>query len=163
VTATEAPQRARRVARWVAPTSLALALGGVAVSTYLTIAHYGNPDLLVCSSSGTIDCEQVTTSAQSTFLGIPVALLGLLWFVGMTVLCLPVAWRSRSRLVHLARLLGAIAGVGFVLWLIYAELMIIGVICLWCTVAHVLAFGLFVVVAITAPQLLFPDDQESYS
>jgi uncharacterized membrane protein len=158
VTATEPREETSRVARWVAPTSLAIALGGVAVSTYLTIAHYTDPKVLACSSSGTIDCERVTTSAQSTFLGIPVALLGLLWFVGMTVLCLPVAWRSGSRIVHLTRLFGAIAGVGFALWLVYAELIIIGAICLWCTVAHLLAFGLFVVVAITAPQLFFPDD-----
>jgi uncharacterized membrane protein len=138
--------------RWVAPMSLAVVVGGVAVSTYLTIAHYTSPDVLACGSSGS--CEAVTTSAQATFLGIPVAVLGLLWFVAMAVLCLPVAWRSPSRLVHLVRLLGAIAGVGFVLWLVYAELFIIGAICLWCTVAHVLAFGLFVIVVWTAPLLL---------
>lgn len=144
--------------RWVAPTSLALAVGGIAVSTYLTIAHYTSPDVLACSASGTVNCEAVTTSAQSTFLGIPVALLGLLYFVGMAALCLPAAWRSGSRLVHLARLLGSIAGVGFVLWLVYAELFIIEAICLWCTVAHVLAFGLFVIVVWTAPLLLSRED-----
>ena len=144
--------------RWVVPTSLALAVGGIAVSTYLTIAHYTGPDVLVCSASGTVNCEAVTTSPQSMFLGIPVALLGLLYFVGMAVLCLPVAWRSMSRLVHLARLVGSIAGVGFVLWLVYAELFIIQAICLWCTVAHVLAFGLFVIVVWTAPLLLSRED-----
>jgi uncharacterized membrane protein len=138
----------------VVPTSLALALGGVAVSTYLTIAHYTTPKILACSSSETINCDLVTSSAQSKFLGVPVALLGLLWFIGMTVLCLPVAWRSGSRLVHVARLAGAIAGIGFALWLVYAELFIIGAICLWCTVAHVLAFGLFVVVVMTIPDVL---------
>lgn len=143
-----------RVARWVPPASLALAIGGVAVSTYLTIAHYTSPKLLACSSSGTVNCERVTTSAQSTFLGIPVAVLGLVWFVGMTVLCLPAAWRSQDRRIHLARLLGAIAGVGFALWLVYAELFIIGAICLWCTVAHVLAFALFVFAIVTTPEIL---------
>jgi len=142
-----------RVARWVAPTTLALTAGGVAVSIYLTVAHYTDPELLVCSESGTVNCSAVTTSAQSTFLGIPVALLGLLWFAGMFVLCLPVAWRSARRPVHLARLVGAIAGIGFVLWLVYAELIIIGAICLWCTVAHVLAFALFVIVVMTWPDV----------
>ena len=47
-----------------------------------------------------------------------------------------------------------VAGMGFVLWLIYAELIIVGAICLWCTVAHVLAFGLFVVVVMTARDFL---------
>ena len=145
-----------RVARWVAPVTTALALAGVGVSTYLTIAHYADPggELQFCSGTGTVDCGAVTTSAQSTFLGIPVALLGLLWFVGMLVLCLPIAWRAGSRYVHLARLVGAIAGIGFVLWLVYAELLIIGAICLWCMVAHVIAFALFVVVVLTTPALL---------
>ena len=34
----------------------------------------------------------------------------------------------------------------FVLWLVYAELFVIRAICLWCTVVHVLAFVLFVIV-----------------
>ncbi len=143
-----------RVARWVPPVSLALALGGIAVSAYLTIAHYATPRVLACSASGRINCELVTTSAQSMFLGIPVAVLGLVWFVGMTALCLPAAWRSESRPVHLVRLLAGVAGVGFALWLVYAELFIIGAICLWCTVAHVLAFGLFVIAVLTAQSLL---------
>jgi uncharacterized membrane protein len=142
------------VAGWVPPASLALALGGATDATYLTIAHYSTPTLLVCSASGTINCERVTTSAQSTFLGIPVAVLGLAWFVVMTLLCWPAAWRSESRLLRLARLLGAVVGIGFTLWLVYAELFIIGAICLWCTVAHVLAFGLFVIVVSTAPAVL---------
>ncbi|OFW78192.1 MAG: hypothetical protein A2Z48_04420 [Actinobacteria bacterium RBG_19FT_COMBO_70_19] len=143
-----------RVARWVPPVTMALALGGLAVSIYLTIAHYTDPDLLVCSDSGTVNCSAVTTSAQSTFLGIPVALLGLVWFVAMLALSLPVAWNATSRNVHLVRFAAALGGIGFVLWLVYAELIIIGVICLWCTIAHVLAFGLFVVVVTTAPDLL---------
>ena len=146
-----------RVARWVAPVTTALALAGLAVSVYLTIAHYTDPELLVCADSGTVNCSAVTTSAQSTFLGIPVALLGLIWFIGMLALCLPVAWNASSRYVHLARFAGALGGIGFVLWLVYAELVIVGAICLWCTVAHVLAFGLFVVVVTTAPDLLGED------
>ncbi len=147
-----------RVARWVPPVSLALALGAVAVSAYLTIVHYTTPDLLVCGSTGRVNCELVTTSAQSKLLGVPVALLGLLWSIGMAALCLPAAWRSERRLVHLARLIGVIAGVGFVLWLVYAELFIIEAICLWCTVVHVLAFALFVVVVISAPAVLVAEE-----
>ncbi|HZP90021.1 MAG TPA: vitamin K epoxide reductase family protein [Actinomycetota bacterium] len=143
-----------RVARWVPPASLVLALVGLGASIYLTIAHFTSPDVLACPANGTIDCALVTTSAQSRFLGIPVAVLGLAWFAGMTGLCVPAAWNSERRLVHLARLAGSVAGVAFVLWLVYAELFIIGAICEWCTVAHVCAFGLFVIAVLTAPPLL---------
>ena len=131
---------------WVVPTTLALAIAGTAVSAYLTIAHYTSPDVLACSSTGVIDCERVTTSAQSEVLGIPVALLGLLWFLAMVGLCSPWAWRSPARWVSIARQAGVWSGIAFVLWLVYAELFVIDAICLWCTVAHVLAFGLFVIV-----------------
>lgn len=140
--------------RWAAPASLALAAAGVAVSTYLTIAHFTTPDLLVCTQGGLVDCASVTTSRWSVFLGIPVPLLGLAWFGAMLALSLPAAWRSPRREVHLARLLAAVVGIGFVLWLVYAELVLVGALCLWCTVAHVLAFGLFAIVVVTAPDLL---------
>ncbi|MBT8247176.1 MAG: vitamin K epoxide reductase family protein [Acidimicrobiia bacterium] len=138
------------VARWVAPVTTAMALAATAVAIYLTIAHYADPDLLVCSEGGTVDCSSVTSSDQSLLFGIPVALLGLIWAAGVSVLCLPMAWRAASRLVHQARLVAVIGGMAFVLWLIYAELIIVGAICLWCTVVHVLAFGLFVVVVMNA-------------
>jgi uncharacterized membrane protein len=143
-----------RVARPIQALSLVLALAGVGISTYLTIAHYTSPAILACSASGTIDCARVTTSEQSTVLGIPVAVLGLVFFFAMSVLCLPVAWRSDRRMVHLARLAAASIGIAFVLWLVYAELFIIGAICLWCTVAHVLAFALFAITLVTAPDTL---------
>jgi uncharacterized membrane protein len=64
----------------------------------------------------------------------------------MCALCSPWAWRSAAPWIRTARLAGAVAGMAFVLWLVYAELFAIRAICLWCTVVHVLAFALFVIV-----------------
>lgn len=136
-----------------------MSVAAAAVAAYLTVAHYADPEILICAESETVNCGAVTTSAQSMFLGIPVALLGLLWAVAMVGLCLPAAWRSPSRPVHLARVVGAVGGMGFVLWLLYAELVIVGVVCLWCTVVHVLAFALFAVVVLTAPDVLAEPDR----
>jgi uncharacterized membrane protein len=131
---------------WVAPSTFAMAIAGTAVAAYLTIAHYTSPDLLACSSSGLVDCEAVTTSAQSEVLGISVALLGLGWFLAMSGLCSPWAWRSAAPWIRTARLVAVTTGMVFVLWLVYAELFVIHAICLWCTVVHVLTFALFVIV-----------------
>jgi uncharacterized membrane protein len=43
-----------------------------------------------------------------------------------------------------------VAGVGMVLYLVYAELFILDAICLWCTAVHVLALALFAVVGFGA-------------
>lgn len=134
--------------RWVRLGTFFVALAALAVSTYLTVAHFTTTTILVCSGSGAIDCARVTTSPQSRFLGIPVALLGLGWSIGMVALCTPAAWRARAPWVRFARIALASAGILFVLWLVYAELFIIRAICLWCTVVHILTFTLFVLVVV---------------
>jgi uncharacterized membrane protein len=126
--------------------SLALVAGGLAVSIYLTITHFTTQVKLACSAGGTIDCEKVTTSSQSYVLGIPVAVLGVAYFVVALGLCLPAAWRSRAPLLRTARIAWVVAGVAMVVWLVYAELFEIDAICLWCTVVHAVTVALFAVV-----------------
>lgn len=134
-------------------TSLVVSLAGVAVATYLTVAHYDTQVRLVCSSKGLINCEQVTTSAQSVVFGIPVAVLGLGYFAVMALLNLPLVWKMGRTSIDVVRLALAISGIGFALYLIYAELVIINAICLWCSTAHVLAFILFVVVLLASTRM----------
>jgi len=138
---------------WVAWVTFPLALIGVGISTYLTITHF-EPHALVCTVSGGIDCAKVTTSWPSRFFGIPVAFLGLFQYVVMAALCSPPAWSSSRRAVHLARLAFATIGMGFVLWLLAAELLIIKAICLWCTGVHIVTFALFICVVSTVPAML---------
>lgn len=128
-----------------------LALVGLGLSTYLTLTHYFAKAVpLACSATGAIDCEKVTTSPQSVVLGIPVAVLGLAFFVVMAALCSPWAWASDRRQVAVARLVLATAGMAFVLYLVSMELFVIGAICLYCTGVHLTTFLLFALV-VTAP------------
>ncbi len=145
-----------RTLRWQPVATLLLSLFGLGVSIYLTITHF-SPHALVCVSNGTFNCEKVTTSAQSEIFGIPVAMLGLFYFVPMIVLCLPVAWRSTDRRVHLARLILSIVGVGTILYLLIAELFIIKAICLWCSSVHLVTFILFVIIVTASPLVLDPE------
>lgn len=139
-----AHSRQQIVPRWLPPASLALAVLGLAVSAYLTYEHFTGSTTLACSASGTVNCLKVTTSAQSRVVGVPVALLGLLFFAAIVPLMLPRLWADR----RMSRLrIGAVAvGVVFVLYLVYAELFEIGNICLWCTAVHVITVGLFAVI-----------------
>lgn len=142
--------------RWQPIVSTLLCLCGLGVATYLTITHFDTHLTLACPKTSTFNCETVTTSAQSHILGIPVAVLGLLYFVPMLVLCLPVAWRTADRRIHLARLVLASIGVGTIIYLIIAELFLIKAICLWCTSVHLITFILFVIVATSSPIVLSP-------
>jgi uncharacterized membrane protein len=142
--ATRAP--IRRVPAWVPTASLGLSLLAVGISSYLTVAHYADQGALACPDTGIVNCALVTTSSWSVVLGVPVAVLGLVWAMAMTALTVPWAWRSDARWVEGARLLASGAGAGTVLYLVYVELFRIGAICLWCTAIHVTAVCLFGVV-----------------
>jgi uncharacterized membrane protein len=135
----------RPAPRWFQLTTLGLSVAGLGVSIYLTIVHYTSTSLLVCSAKGTIDCEKVITSPQSMVFGVlPVAVLGLAFYVFMVAINTPWAWRSPHPLIWWARLGGIITGIGFVLYLLYAEFIQIGNVCLWCTSVHAITFVLFV-------------------
>lgn len=136
--------------RWAVPASLALAVVGLGLSIYLTIEHYTAPGSLACPVGGAVDCAQVTTSAQSIFLGIPVAVLGIVFFAAMLALSLPMLWQRMDRRLWQARMAVAGLGVVFVVYLIFAELFIIEAFCLWCTAVHLVAFGLFAVVVLAS-------------
>jgi uncharacterized membrane protein len=79
-----------------------------------------------------------------------VAVLGLAFYVAAVGLMSPWAWRASRREIHLARMASLVVGVGFVLYLLYAELFIIGSICLYCTSVHVITFVLFALTAFAA-------------
>jgi uncharacterized membrane protein len=146
-----------RTLRWQPIVTLLLSLAGLGVSIYLTVTHFDKV-LLVCASNATINCEKVTNSPQSEIFGIPVAILGLAFFVPMVLLNLPVAWRSADRRIHLARLALSITGVGMIVYLLIAELFIIKAICLWCSSVHLITFILFVIIVTASPIVLGPDD-----
>jgi uncharacterized membrane protein len=136
---------------WLRLTTFLVALAGLGVSTYLTIAHFTQATLAGCAeTAGLVDCTKVTTSAQSYVFGIPVAVLGLAFYLFMVAIMSPWAWRATRREIYLARIAALIAGMGFVLYLLYAELFIIGSICLYCTSVHALTFILFLLTMFAA-------------
>jgi uncharacterized membrane protein len=142
------------VPAWRIALSGVLSLAGLGLSVYLTVAHFVGAGILVCSNSGAVNCLKVTTSAQSHFLGMPVAVLGLGYWVVMTALNSPWAWRSADRRIHAARLALSVLGIGFVLYLLSAELLIIGAICIYCTGVHIITFAQLVLVMATVPAML---------
>jgi uncharacterized membrane protein len=135
---------------WLQLTTFVLALAGLGVSIYLTIAHFTESTLAGCSESGLVNCTKVTTSPQSYVFGIPVAVLGLAFYLFAAAIMSPWAWQAARREIHLLRLASVVVGIGFVLYLVYAELFIIGSICLYCTSVHAITFVLFVLTMIAA-------------
>jgi uncharacterized membrane protein len=151
---------------WLQITSTVLAVLGLAISAYETYAHYNGNHLLGCPSGagGTFNCAAVITSSQAmVFNVLPVAVLGLAFYVFAVVIFTPWAWQFRgaairlggqriritSRGVDIVRLGSVIVGMGFVMYLIYAEFQI-GSVCEYCSGVHVVTFLLFCITVVSA-------------
>jgi uncharacterized membrane protein len=133
---------------WIGWVGTALAMIGIGLGVYLTIAHYTTPVLLACPETGIVNCAKVTTSSYAEILGVPLALLGLLYFIAMLPLQLPVAWRSQNIWVRRGRLIMSASGILMIMWLIYVELFKLNAICLYCTGVHTVTLLLFILTVI---------------
>lgn len=120
---------------------LVFALAGAGIAIYLTTVHYAQVPLF-CSAQGVVNCERVTASRYSVIPGttLPITIPGLVWFVVNASLAIAEI-RSRQRWIRRAELAWAILGMLTVLYLVYAEIVILHTICSWCTGVHVLVFG----------------------
>jgi uncharacterized membrane protein len=150
---------------WLQLLSFALAIAGLGISAYETWAHYNGNHLAGCPTGGggTFNCGAVITSSQSMVFGvIPVAILGLLFYVAAVPLFSPWLWRIQWRPLQLGRVVSMIIGMGFVMYLIYAELYQIGDVCEYCTGVHIVTFLLFCITVFSAAIWGFgsPPDRE---
>ncbi len=101
-----------------------LALVGVADAAYLTIEHYAG-EIPPCNAIQ--GCETVLTSQYATIGGIPLALIGLIYYLVVLILS---RMEGQRPLIALAALtsFGLAASAG----LVYLQLFVIGAICLFC-------------------------------
>jgi uncharacterized membrane protein len=133
--------------------SLALALGGIAVSAYLTLVHYRD-DLLVCAVGG---CHTVQKSPYAELYGVPVAILGLGMFAAMVALDLLRRIRSEwAASITLITFALALTGTVFTIYLTYLELFVINAVCQWCVLTAVLTWILLLVEGTLAWRSLQP-------
>jgi len=104
---------------------------GLFVSAYLYLYKIGRIGTLACGSG---DCETVQTSPWSRFLGVDVALIGLLGYAVLLVVALLALRSSQVERRPPALLLTGLAagGVLFTAYLTYLELFVLHAICRWC-------------------------------
>jgi uncharacterized membrane protein len=102
-------------------------------AAYLTYVHYFNLGGLLCigASHGHSSCETVQSSTWSKVGGVPVALLGLIGYVGLYVSYFVTA-RVNGEIGRAMGFCIALIGFGFSAYLTYRELFSIHAICEWC-------------------------------
>lgn len=129
-----------------------LCLAGIFISAYLWMYKLGMMGEIVCGTGG---CETVQLSAQSRFLGIEVALIGVLGYVvlfGLALVSLqPALAGVRWPVQGLALLSGG--AVLFTAYLKYLEFFVIHAICRWCVASAVIITVVFVLSLLEARAL----------
>ncbi|PIN87651.1 hypothetical protein COV12_02710 [Candidatus Woesearchaeota archaeon CG10_big_fil_rev_8_21_14_0_10_32_24] len=133
-----------------------LSLIGLFTSVYLFQHHYallqGSTN---CDFSEHISCDVVNGSIYAEIFYVPVALLGLLWFVVMIFL----TWHSipKPKLFVPAMVIWSGVGFLFLFYLVGVEILL-KTICLYCTIIHVI-----VLINLGASLFLYQNVKKKYA
>lgn len=112
-----------------------LCLVGIGIAGYLTYVHYTD-STIVCAFGG--GCETVNKSKYAAFLGVPVAVLGLITYVillGLSITRLRLAQSGQQNgryVLDFGIFLLNLAAVGFSAYLTSMEAFVINNWCMWC-------------------------------
>jgi uncharacterized membrane protein len=131
--------------------ALACALIGLAASVAAAYTHYhmlADPTYRsFCDVSATVSCTQVYQSRFGTFLGIPVAIFGALFFVATVLLSgagLTARPQVRESVPGYLFVLSTLA-LAVVLYLGYASFFLLKTVCVLCLTTYAAVIGLFLV------------------
>jgi uncharacterized membrane protein len=116
---------------------------GIFVATYLYLYKIGRIGDLACGTGG---CETVQQSPYAVFLGVEVALLGVIGYAGLLAVALIGLRPGLRDSPGPGLLLAVLSGVGvlFTAYLTYLELFVIHAICRWCVGSAVIITIVFV-------------------
>ena len=120
-----------------------LALVGTFVAAYLALYKLGYLGEMVC---GVGSCSTVQLSQWATFLGVPVAVWGVGWYLVVLALALAGTSERWADSPTLSLVLVALAGWGIAFsgWLTYLEARVIRAWCQWCVVSAIIVAMIFV-------------------
>lgn len=131
--------------------ALFLCLAGAAVSGILLGQHHGEPWAVAtvkanCGDGQTNGCEDVARSSWSSFLGVPVATYGFVFYASLCILLLLALFASRELRSSLSGIAAAILLFGLVidLFLLGTQAFSIKAYCTLCILTYLLSLGCFI-------------------
>lgn len=119
---------------------LVLSSLGLLDASYLTYKSLSGGGL-ACPLTG--GCDIVTTSSYSKIAGVPIALLGVLFYLSVLILT-ALAIKSRDSKYHEYVVYSSFFAFLFSLYLVYVQLFVIRALCLYCMTSVLLVFLIFV-------------------
>ncbi len=120
---------------------MAVAILGFVDATYLTVEHYRGA-VLTCTITG--DCQSVVTSAYATFAGVPVALLGSIYYAAMIVLLVAYLDRRHEKILNAATWF-SVVGLTASTYFVYLQAFVLNTWCQYCLVSAATSTLLFLI------------------
>ena len=110
----------------------ALDLIGLGIASVLSVAELTPGGQVPCPRSGILSgCHAVQNSEYSRVFGVPVAVYGVV--LSITLFCLAIYWwRTNNYQILLLHYGLSLVGVFFELWFQFAQIFLIGAVCIWC-------------------------------
>lgn len=126
--------RGRRILLAIAVLSVA----GIVVSSVSLYHHYDRSQSSFCDFGGNFNCDIVNRSIYSVVFGIPVALVGIVGYVGL--LALATVFKNQPKLLVAASL----SGLAFAVRLTYIEGYVLAAWCVLCLTSLAIIFAISV-------------------
>lgn len=126
--------------KWLIWSLIIVSFIGFLDASYLTIAHYTGLSLRCSVFNG---CEEVTTSKYSEIFGIPVALMGIFYYLAILLTTL---FYYDSRKASLPRYIAwaSCFGMSASVWFVVLQLFVIKAICQYCMISATTSTLLFI-------------------
>ncbi|NQV11851.1 vitamin K epoxide reductase family protein [Candidatus Uhrbacteria bacterium] len=129
-----------KIPKWLVPGMLLVSFLGFLDSLYLTIQHYSGEEITCNIVHG---CEIVTNSVYSMIGPVPVALLGVLYYLAI-MLAVLIYWDTGR--IKIMKLAGLMTTAGFVmsLYFLAIQAFVLNAFCQYCLVSAMTSTVLFI-------------------
>ena len=125
-----------------------LGLGASSVSSYVHYNLLTKPEYAsFCDVSSTVSCTSAYTSQYGSFMGVPVAIGGVVFFIFALALAAAAGRSDSPARENVPGYVFALSTIGlaFALYLAYASYVVLKVFCILCAITYVSVIGLFIV------------------
>lgn len=109
---------------------------GLAVASFLFYEYSLSGSILCPTGRG---CDIVRASSYSSFLGISIPILGIVFYLSMSILSVIRSHELPTNLIKRVQFLIALSGVAFGVYLTYLEAFVINAFCFWCVTSFIIS------------------------
>lgn len=135
-----APLQLQQIPKWIPIILIVFVIIGFADATYLTVEHYQNI-IPPCTIGG---CELVLTSQYAKVIGIPVSLLGAIYYF-VILISLFIFIDTKKEIYLRMPLLISIFGLIASIWFSYLQIFVIKAFCPYCAVSGSVSLVIFII------------------